>query len=86
MTYRDQLFALAARWKFGDGAEWVLELLPVERRVPASIDDALPRLTRLGVKESARVRAWGRRRWGTAWDRLDPRVRAQLVKQHGRNH
>ena len=88
MTYRDHLFALAAQWKFGAGAGPVLALLPEERRVACATggEDPLPRLSKLAHKESARVQAWGRKRFGAAWDRLDPRVRAQLVKEHGRNH
>jgi hypothetical protein len=90
MTYRDRVLALAAQWKFGAEAGHVLALLPDGRRAgmaewPATADP-LATLTQLAAKEATRVEAWGRKRWGAAWDRLDPRVRAHLVKEHGRDH
>jgi hypothetical protein len=48
--------------------------------------DAAEHLRRLAAVEQRRVRAWGRRRFGPGWDRLEPRVRAQLVRDHGRDH
>lgn len=90
MTYRDRVLALAAQWKFGAAAGPVLALLPESRRDAMAAwperADPLATLTRLAHKEATRVEAWGRKRWGAAWDRLDPRVRAQLVKEHGRDH
>lgn len=86
MTYRDRIFALAATWRLGDSAAGVLALLPAERRVEAREANPAEKLTRLLRREQAWLDSWGRKRWGAAWDRLDPRVRARLVERDGRDH
>ena len=93
MTYHDRVLGLAAFWKLGAQAESVLQLLPESRRTAILLEvtaaqksDPGAKLGELARKETRRVNRWGRRRFGTGWDRLDPRVRSRLVQENGRNH
>lgn len=86
MNHHDHLLALAAFWKLGAKAEATLQLLPEARRLEmlAAVSgearkDPVASLRKLAEKEFRRTNAWGRRRFGAGWDRVDPRVRARLI-------
>lgn len=91
MALRDRILALAGLHLLGDNFPRLANILPSERQAEAiaalrGLDraQAAERLLRLRKRQAQRMSRIARKRFGVAWDQLDPRL-AQTVLLHGRN-
>jgi len=93
MELRDRVFAMAAARLLGDTSGRIARLLPEPRETPvlAALETLRGKdrevvgewLLRMRDRQAHRINRLARKRYGTAWDRMDPRI-AQTVIVHGR--
>jgi hypothetical protein len=93
MELRDRVFAMAAARLLGDTSGRIAKLLPEPREKPvvAALETLRGKdrdvvgewLLRMRDRQAHRINRLARKRYGGAWDRMDPRI-AQTVLQHGR--
>lgn len=93
MALRDRVFAMAAARLLGDTSGRVAKLLPEQRETPvmAALETLRGKdrevvgewLLRMRGRQAHRLNRLARKRYGTAWDRIDPRI-AQTVLLNGR--
>lgn len=85
MHLRNRMLALVGSWKLGVDFAAVLKMLPEGRRaavqsnVEALRGEQPERIANLRAREQRRIGRAGRRRHGSGWSRLDPRVVSAIL-------